>query len=169
MFFLCFIFRFTKEDYKRIVNKNKTITTNAVPLVKVVAEEDYPALIDTLHSCDHTHTIDPHSQLFHYVTKLVNETWIYEERLGKDAKSLSHKKLKVTGVIQIDNYKLWDVYNRELESTHIAKHPDEIQSKPIRTTTIEASFSSPSTVNSDKGTDKTLQDAAEQQNLLDKG
>ena len=133
---IIFFYRYAKIRYSQLYNGVLKRKIKADYTVKC----QYNLL--KIQQCDRTvllsaDTSKNNKELYYYVTKLVDETWIFSSRLGKDSASLNHKGIHVKSVMQVHNKLLWDRY-KNIENVDLQNYinPEELEDNPILTSQL---------------------------------
>ena len=101
------MFRNSRDKFKRLTNPG---LERPASVRKIKTSRYYKKCTKKITSNRYV-TINKEKDLCHHVTRLVTNTWKYEDRRGKDSKGLIHKGLVVKQVLSVHNPKLLRQYN----------------------------------------------------------
>ena len=133
LYVLCF--RNSKDQFRKLTNPGQEIPGLGL---KTKTSRYYRKFTKKITSNKYV-TINKHNDLCCHVTRLVTDTWKYEDRRGKDSRGLTHTGLVVKQVLSVRNPKLLREYREaktKLEDLQTMHLPEELQQQPILTSTL---------------------------------
>ena len=135
-----FIFRVTKKEYRKL-KKTKQTTHCTADVINETKQNETLAMIlkSQARYTGKDYVLKESSKMNEgkdYVNTLLNDTWLYDQRLGKDSVGLMHASIEVKKIFRICNDSLWTKYNETIKNSKhcLSRFPKELVENPIVTT-----------------------------------